>query len=72
MAEVTNLPFATALPSRGISAPNLYVLVLVAAQQFNLPCSVSSDSESLLTGYCQQTVGATRKKLGDGGTSLHP
>lgn len=40
VTEVTNLPFATALPSWGISPTNLYIPVLVVAQQYNLLCSI--------------------------------
>lgn len=35
--EVINLSFAIALPLQGISAPSLYIFVLVSVQQFNLP-----------------------------------
>lgn len=37
VTEVINLLFGIALPLQGISALNLYIFVLVAAQQFNLP-----------------------------------
>lgn len=37
VTEVINLSFGIALPFQGLSALNLYIFVLVAAQQFNLP-----------------------------------
>lgn len=45
LGMVTELTYssAVALPLLAVPAPHVCVLVLVPAQQLNLPCSVSSD-----------------------------